>query len=69
MSQPKEAVEFMDGESAFLKVHATTTHGQAKVTAVGNAPGLLLMRPPKSAQPPGSDVILVVNDRQYSNTL
>ena len=68
MSHPKEAVEYLDGESAVLKAHAITTHGHAKVTAIGNTPGLVRTRPQKSAQPPGSDVLLVVNDRQCSNT-
>jgi hypothetical protein len=68
MSYPKEAEEFLDKESTVLKAHAITTHGHAKVTASGNAPGLVRMRPQKSSQPPGSDVLLVVNDRQYSNT-
>jgi len=68
MSHPKEAVEFLNGVSIVLKAHAITTHGQAKVTGIGNALGLLRTRPQKSTQPSGSDVLLVVNDRQYSNT-
>jgi hypothetical protein len=68
MSHPKEAVEFLIGVSIVLKAHAVTTHGHAKVTAIGIAPGLVRTRPQKSAQPSGSDVLLVVNDRQYSNT-
>jgi hypothetical protein len=45
MSHPKEAVEFLDGESALFKAYAITTHGYAKVTAIGNAPGLVRTRP------------------------
>jgi hypothetical protein len=41
MSHPKEAVEFLDGESAVLKAHTITSHGQAEVTAIGNAPALV----------------------------
>jgi len=41
MSHSKEAEEFLDGESTVLKAHAITTHGHAKVTASGNASGLV----------------------------
>jgi hypothetical protein len=68
MSHPKEAVEFWLEYLSFLKTHAVTTHGHAKVTEIGNAPGLVCTRPQKSTQPSGLDILLVVNDRQYSNT-
>lgn len=41
MSHPKGAVQFLDRVSAILKARAVTTHGHAKVTAIGNAPGLV----------------------------
>jgi hypothetical protein len=68
MSHPKEAVEFLDGESALFKAFAIKTHGHAKVNEIGNAPSLVRTRPSKPVQPPGSDVLLVVNARQNSNT-
>jgi hypothetical protein len=40
MSQSKETVEFMDGESAPLKAHDITTHGYFEITAIDNALGL-----------------------------